>query len=172
MASSEEVRDSMAEINIDPVKYEIFCQRLSEILTEGKEVTRYLSGSTIAREAGEVVTGYFLKDGEAAFISSGILMHILNVTGVIRYAINHQYLEDPGIGVYEGDAFINNDPWVGGVHTPDIAIVSPFFYQGKHLGYIAALSHTTEIGGVEAGGMPPGATESYHDGAFRPWWGR
>ena len=43
--------------NIEPAKYEIFCNRLIEILNEGKEVMRYLSGSTITREAGEVVMG-------------------------------------------------------------------------------------------------------------------
>ena len=153
---------------IDPVKYEIFCNRLIEILNEGKEVVRYLSGSTIAREAGEVVQGYFLKDGDAAHISSGILMHIMNVTRVIHYMMEEKYGENPGIGIYDGDVFINNDPWIGGVHVPDQTLVLPFFYKGEHLGYIAALSHTTEIGAVEPGGMPPGATEAYHDGLHLP----
>ena len=31
----------MAEINIDPVKYEIFCQRLSEILSRTRVVEKY-----------------------------------------------------------------------------------------------------------------------------------
>lgn len=153
---------------MEPAKYEIFCNRLIEMLNEGKEVMRYLSGSTITREAGEVVMGYFLKDGEAAYISSGILMHILNVTRVIRYMIEEKYAENPGIGIYEGDVFINNDPWLGGVHVPDQALILPFFYQGRHLGYIAALSHTTEVGAIEPGGMPPGAKEAYHDGIHLP----
>lgn len=153
---------------LDPVKIEIFYHRLSELLNEGKEVVRYLSGSTITREAGEVVQGYFLKDGEAVHISCGILVHILNVTRVIEYMTAQGYAEDPGIGINEGDAFINNDPWIGGVHLPDQAMVTPFFYKGKHVGYIASLSHTSEVGAVEAGGMPPSATEAYHDGIHLP----
>jgi len=153
---------------IDPVKYEIFTNRLIEILNEGKEIIRYLSGSTITREAGEVVQGYFLKDGEAVYISSGILMHIMNVTRVVRHMNREKYAENPGIGIFEGDVFINNDPWIGGIHVPDQALVMPFFYKGKHLGYIAGLSHTTEVGAIEPGGMPPGATEAYHDGIHLP----
>lgn len=158
----------MVEAKIDPVKYEIFCQRLSEILAEGKEVTRFLASSTIAREAGEVITIYCLNDGEAVLISSGILMHILNATRVIRYALDNRYPEDPGVGIYEGDMFINNDPWVGGIHPPDMALVTPFYYQGKQLGYLAALCHTNEVGGIEPGGMPPSATEAFHDGIHLP----
>jgi N-methylhydantoinase B/oxoprolinase/acetone carboxylase alpha subunit len=155
-------------MNIDPVKYEVFTNRLIEVLNEGKEVIRYLSGSTITREAGEVVQGYYLKNGDAVYISSGILMHIMNVTQAIRYMITERYAEDPGIGIYEGDAFISNDPLIGGMHVPDMALVMPFFCKGKHLGYIAGLSHTTEVGAIEPGGMPPGATEAYHDGIHLP----
>jgi len=159
---------SSSNKDIDPVKYEIFTNRLIEILNEGKEIIRYLSGSTITREAGEVVQGYFLKDGEAVYISSGILMHIMNVTRVVRHMMAEKYADNPGIGIYEGDVFINNDPWIGGIHVPDQALVLPFFYKGKHLGYISGLSHTTEVGAIEPGGMPPGASEAYHDGIHLP----
>ena len=76
---------------LDPIKYEIFFNRMTEIMTEGKEVLRYLSGSTITREAGEVVVGFYRPDGEAVILASGILAHILNVTQVIRYMNENNY---------------------------------------------------------------------------------
>lgn len=156
----------MAETRLDPVRYEIFYNKLDQILNEGKEVIRYLSGSTITREAGEVVQAFYLPTGHAVHIACGILMHILNVTRVIRYMIANRYAED--IGFYEGDQFINNDAYIGGMHAPDTGIVTPFFYKGEVLGWIAAISHTTETGGIDPGGMCPSATEAWHDGIHLP----
>ena len=45
----------MIESRLDPVKYELFYDKLALLLDESKEIVRYLSGSTITKEAGEVV---------------------------------------------------------------------------------------------------------------------
>ncbi|MFC1906461.1 hydantoinase B/oxoprolinase family protein [Chloroflexota bacterium] len=153
-------------IELDPVKYEVFYQRLDKLLNEGKEVLRYLSGSVITREAGEVQEAYYRPDGEAVHLAAGILMHIMNVTRVIRYMNANQY--DTNIGIYENDQFINNDAYLGGMHNPDTGVIEPLFYKGKHLGYLAGISHTTEVGAIETGGMPPSATEAIHDGLHLP----
>ena len=151
---------------LDPVKYELLYNKLANILEEGKENLRYLSGLTITREAGEVVMGYYLPDGEAALIATGIMIHIMNVTGCIQYMIQDNYAED--IGIYEGDMFLNNDPYIGGQHTPDLALMAPVFYKGEHLGYIAAIAHTTEMGAIDPGSMSSRSTESYHEGLHIP----
>jgi N-methylhydantoinase B/oxoprolinase/acetone carboxylase alpha subunit len=151
---------------LDPVKYELLYNKLANILEEGKENLRYLSGSTITREAGEVVMGYYLPDGEAALMATGIMIHIMNVTGCIQYMIQNNYAED--IGIYEGDMFLNNDPYIGGQHTPDLALMAPVFYKGEHLGYVAAIAHTTEMGAIDPGSMSPRSTESYHEGLHIP----
>ena len=154
------------EERLDPVKYELLYNKLSNILEEGKENLRYLSGSTITREAGEVVMGYYLPDGEAALIATGIMIHIMNVTQCIHYMIQNNFTED--IGIYEGDMFLNNDPFIAGQHVPDVALIAPVFYKGEHLGYIAAIAHTTEMGAIDPGSMSPRATESYHEGFHIP----
>ncbi|MHB0979058.1 MAG: hydantoinase B/oxoprolinase family protein [Thermoleophilia bacterium] len=152
---------------LDLVKYEVFYNRMKNIMEEGKEVLRYLSGSTIAREAGEVMQAFYLPSGEATAIACGILMHIMNVTRVIGYMASKEY-ETEGIGVYEGDQFINNDAYIGGMHAPDISLIAPLFYEDTLVGYTASISHTTETGGVEPGGMCPSATEAWHDGIHLP----
>ncbi len=155
--------NSVTSKELDLVQYEIFYNRMKQIMEEGKEVLRYLSGSTIAREAGEAMQAFYLPTGEASMIACGILMHIMNVTRVIHYMKETQY-ESAGIGLFEGDEFINNDAYIGGMHSPDISIMAPLFYKGELIGYTASISHTTEIGGIDPGGMCPGATEAWHDG--------
>jgi N-methylhydantoinase B/oxoprolinase/acetone carboxylase alpha subunit/acetone carboxylase gamma subunit len=151
----------MAEL--DPIKYEIFYQRMDKMLNEAKEVVRYLSAGMITREAGEVQEAFYLPNGESALIAAGILMHIMNVTRVIRYMTDNKYTSED-VGIYEGDQFINNDAYIGGMHCQDTAVVSPFFYKGQHLGFTAAISHTSDVGAIESAGTCPSARESVHDG--------
>lgn len=150
-------------VKLDPVQYEIFYQRMDKMLNEAKEVVRYLSGGMITREAGEVQEAFYLPNGEAALIAAGILMHIMNVTRVIRYMNDNKYFADD-VGIYDGDQFINNDAYIGGMHCQDTSIVRPLFYKDKHLGFTAAVSHTTDVGGIESVGVCPSAKESIHDG--------
>ena len=162
-----EIEIEKVKKELDPVRYEVFYNRIKQIMEEGKEVLRYLSGSTIAREAGEVMQAFYLPTGEAVVIACGILMHIMNVTRVIRYMRDNEY-EKEGIGIYDGDQFINNDAYIGGMHAPDTSLVAPIFYKGELIGYVASISHTTETGGIEPGGMCPSATEAWHDGIHLP----
>ncbi len=162
-----EIEARSAKKELDPVKYEVFYNRIKQIMEEGKEVLRYLSGSTIAREAGEVMQAFYLPTGEAVVIACGILMHIMNVTRVIKYMNSNEY-EKEGVGIYDGDQFINNDAYIGGMHAPDTSLIAPIFYKGELVGYVASISHTTETGGIEPGGMCPSATEAWHDGIHLP----
>jgi len=152
---------------LDPIRYEIFYNKLDQIVNEGKEVIRYLSGSTITRESGEVLSAFYLPDGEAVIIACGILMHVMNVTRVIRYMMENRY-DASDIGIYDGDQFINNDPYIGGMHVPDTAVIAPVFYGDELVGWVAGISHTTETGAIEPGGMAPSATEACHDGIHLP----
>ena len=54
--------------------------------------------------------------------------------------------------VHEGDAFITNHPYLGGSpHAPDMAVLSPIFYQGEWVGFAANLAHKSDIGGPVPG---------------------
>jgi N-methylhydantoinase B len=159
---------SNSEIHLDPARYEIFYNKLDAILQEGQETIQLLSASTIVRETGESLSAIYLPDtGEAADIASGILMHFLNVTRVIKYMQRNKY-DSPDIGIYDGDQFVNSEAYIGGMHVPDTSMVAPFFYKGELLCWIAAISHTTEVGGIEPGGFCPSATEAWHDGVHLP----
>jgi len=152
---------------LDPAKYEIFFNKLDQLLNESQQVVRYLSASAIVREAGEAMESFYLPNGEGVNIAAGILMHFMNITRGIRYMNENDYTAED-IGVYQGDQFVNNDAYIGGMHCPDTCLIAPFFYQDELLGYVGAVSHTTETGGIEPGGMCPSATEAWHDGMIIP----
>ena len=55
-----------------------------------------------------------------------------------------------GDDIAEGDIFVNNDPYDGGMHLPDIFIFKPLFAQGRmsrSIAYAATICHHTDVGG-------------------------
>lgn len=156
----------MIKQELDPIKYEMFFNRIEQTMYEGKEVIRKLSASVIARDAGEVSQGIYTKDGRLAHMAASILLHGKTISRSINYMLDNDYGSD--IGIYEGDQFINNDPFIGGTHRPDQLLIAPLFYQGKHIGWTGNFSHVSEIGAIEPGGMCPSATESCHEGILLP----
>lgn len=67
--------------------------------------------------------------------------------------------------VRPGDVFITNDPWLCAGHLPDVAVVSPVFVEGRHVGFAAAIAHVSDIGGTLDS---YGAREIYDEGLHIP----
>ncbi len=68
----------------------------------------------------------------------------------------------------EGDYVIFNDPYYGGTHLPDITLITPFFYQGELICYLANRAHHSDVGGKIPGSMPGDATEIFEEGLIIP----
>jgi len=68
---------------------------------------------------------------------------------------------DPGIR--EGDMFLCNDPWRGGGHQNDVALVCPHFYQGKLFCWTGSILHQIDVGGVDFGSVCLHAKDVYDE---------
>jgi len=68
----------------------------------------------------------------------------------------------------EGDTYILNDPYCGGTHLPDIAVVQPVMHRGRPIALAAAMTHHQDVGGMSAGSVPTNATEIYQEGLRIP----
>ena len=71
---------------LDPFTYEVFYNRLFNLLCESRDVIRHLSASAISRESGETAEGVFLPDGELVLLSPGLLLHLThhrNLDGLV-----------------------------------------------------------------------------------------
>src|SRR3989442_13171890 len=67
-----------------------------------------------------------------------------------------------------GDIFILNDPYTGGSHLPDITLIGALEVGGAVGGYSVVRAHHSDVGGVQAGGMPAGAREVFAGGGVGP----
>ena len=68
----------------------------------------------------------------------------------------------------EGDIFIMNDPFDGGMHLPDIFVFKPIYVDGKHMAFSATICHHTDVGGRVAGSNASDSTEIYAEGLRIP----
>ena len=62
------------------------------------------------------------------------------------------------------DIYIANDPYKGGTHNNDVAIIKPVFMDGTLLAFTITVAHWTDIGGKVAGSVPIDGTEIHQEG--------
>ena len=66
-----------------------------------------------------------------------------------------------------GDFYINNDPYHGGQHVPDVFIFSPIFFSGRLVGFSATVAHHLDLGGG-APGLNMAAGDVHQEGLIFP----
>ena len=130
--------------------YEIAVQRTADILDEGYEVFMRSSRSSMG-VAGDSIVAMFTAGGDLVNASAGTYLHAVIPPIVIKYILS-RFPDNPGIN--DGDIWYTNDALYGGIHNPDQVAIMPVFFDGELVAWTAALSHTTETGAIEPGGMP------------------
>lgn len=150
----------------DPIRYEILFTRLWGMVQNARESARQISASPVVREMGECVFSLFTPEGDSVCFSNGLLLHVASLGGTVKWMIHNDYEEE--VGMNDGDYFMNNDPHIGGAHSPDQATVTPIYYKGEIIGWAGGLIHVLETGATEPGGSSPTALTRYDEGIFWP----
>lgn len=162
MTAAEEA----AQTSIESLDFDIFRHKMHMIALEGKETTMKLGASTAMRW-GDVAFGIFTTQGDLAVCATGIYHHAVLGQIPIKYIVKH-WLDEPSVGVRDGDAFFYNDPFYGGVHNADMGLVVPVFSGERLVCFVGAAVHTGEIGGSEPGGTVQNAKSKYDEGMLLP----
>ncbi|MFI1034455.1 hydantoinase B/oxoprolinase family protein [Streptomyces sp. NPDC020951] len=149
---------------VKPGDYEIGVQRTADVLDEGYEIFMRSSRSSMG-VAGDSIVAIFNAQGDLVNASAGTYLHAVIPPIIIKYIIG-RHSENPGI--HDGDIWYTNDALYGGIHNPDQVAIMPVFFEGELVAWTAALSHTTETGAIEPGGMPLSATARFQEGMNLP----
>jgi len=150
----------------DPIKFELMYTKVVQSVLNARDVGKLVSASPVVREIGESVFGLYTPEGDAIALSPGLMIHVHTMSRMIKWMIEHDYETD--VGIREGDYFFNNDPFIGGAHGPDQAILTPIYHEGKLVGWAGGLTHVPETGAVEPGGMPISGASRFAEGLFLP----
>ncbi len=78
-------------------------------------------------------------------------------------------LEEYGSDMHDGDVFIMNDPFSGGMHTPDVFIIKPILLGETVLGYAVTTAHHADVGGRVVGTASCDNTDIFQEGLRIPW---
>jgi N-methylhydantoinase B len=112
-------------------------------------VLRKTAMSPIIYEVLDVGTG--ITDATGALVSSGA--GIPTFVGVLDKAVK-RIVGIHGDAVRDGDIYITNDPYYGGVtHLNDVVIALPVFAAGQCVAWTASIAHWNDVGGKTPGSM-------------------
>lgn len=148
----------------DPITTEVIRNKLEGIANEMELTLLKSSFSPIVKEGLDTSASLFTVNGETLAQACAIPVHLATLIPALK-AMVEKY---PIAGMREGDAYILNDPYCGGTHLPDIAIMTPVFHRGRVIALSATMTHHGDIGGYSPGSLPPGATEIYQEGLRIP----
>jgi len=148
----------------DPLRYESLHAQLRSTVVAARETARRISASPAIREQAEFVVALYTLEGDAIVLSTGIMVHVHTVSRFIKWMIRNDYESNPG--VEPGDIFGNNDSFIGDVQPADMMDVIPLHYGGRLIGWIGAVSHVLDVGGVEPGGEVAIVPDRFGEGMF------
>jgi N-methylhydantoinase B len=110
-----------------------------------------------------------LCDAQGRLVAQGLALpgHLCSIPTALQAVLRHY-----GDDIFEDDVLINNDPYDGGMHLPDIFIFKPLFVPGeqggKPIAYAATICHHTDVGGRVPGSNASDSTEIYAEGLRIP----
>jgi N-methylhydantoinase B/oxoprolinase/acetone carboxylase alpha subunit len=149
---------------IDPITIEVTRHKLEGIANEMQSTLLRSSFSPIVKEGLDASAGLFTADGQTLAQACAIPIHLATLIPVMRRIID----TFPPDQMHPGDTFLLNDPYTGGTHLPDIAIIQPIIHRGQVIAFAAAMTHHQDMGGMSAGSVPTNATEIYQEGLRLP----
>lgn len=150
-------------MSFKPAEYAVISQALVAATAEmGAKLIRS-AYSTIVREASDCAAAILDRNGEVACQAELVPVQLGSMSATFRPCAERYPVET----LREGDFYINNDPYHGGQHLPDIFLFSPIFIDGEVIGFAATVAHHIDVGGG-APGLNVGARELIQEGIVIP----
>src|ERR1700722_13041980 len=154
----------MTSTALDPITVDITRYKLDGIANEMQATLLRSSFSPIVKEGLDASASLFALDGTTLAQSCSIPIHLATLIPAVAQII----ATFPVAQMRDGDSYILNDPYCGGTHLPDIAVVQPVMHRGRPIALAAAMTHHQDVGGMSAGSGPTHATEIYQEGLRIP----
>ena len=149
---------------LDPIAVEVIRNKLEGIANEMQHSLLRSAFSPIVKEGLDASASLFTLEGETLAQSISIPIHLGTLIPIVCKILDRNPVES----MTDGDIFIMNDPYLGGTHLPDIAIIMPIFCDGRALGLSATMVHHQDVGGMTPGSVPTNATEIFQEGIRIP----
>ncbi len=108
-----------------------------------------------------------LLDGDAQLVSMSKgqdhPLHIVPISWSMK-SVKEKFGDD----IHPGDIFLHNDPYTGGTHLNDVAMIHPLFADGRLFVFPVVRAHWGDVGGMSPGSLNGDATEIFQEGVRIP----
>ena len=160
--SEEELRVSDG---VDPITLEVVREALSSIVREMRVNLVRTSYSSILYEGEDFSCVLMNANAEIVAMSAGQdhPLHIVPI-GWSMKAVREKFGDD----IRPDDIFLHNDPYTGGTHLNDVAMIYPMFAEGRLFLFPVVRAHWADVGGMTSGSISGAVTEIYQEGVRIP----
>jgi N-methylhydantoinase B len=150
---------------IDPITLEVLRESFMSIVREMRVTLVRTAYSSVLYEGEDF--SCVLMDGNAQIVAMSKgqdhPLHIIPIAWSMK-AVREKFGED----IHPGDIFLHNDPYTGGTHLNDVAMIYPLFADGSLFVFPVVRAHWGDVGGMSAGSLSGGATEIFQEGVRIP----
>jgi N-methylhydantoinase B len=149
----------------DPITVEVVRETLSSIVREMRVNLVRTAYSSIIYEGEDFSCVLMNANAEIVAMSAGQdhPLHIVPI-GWSMKAVREKFGDD----IHPGDIFLHNDPYTGGTHLNDVAMIYPLFADGELLLFPVIRAHWADVGGMTSGSLSGAVTEIYQEGIRIP----
>ena len=150
---------------IDPITLEVLREALVSIVREMRVTLVRTAYSSVLYEGEDF--SCVLMDGQAQIVAMSRgqdhPLHIVPICWSVR-AVRERFGDD----INPGDIFLHNDPYTGGTHLNDVAMIYPLFADGHLFVFPVVRAHWGDVGGMSPGSLSGEATEIFQEGVRIP----
>jgi N-methylhydantoinase B len=150
---------------IDPITLEVIREAFVSTVREMRVTLVRTAYSSILYEGEDF--SCVLMDGDAQIVAMSRgqdhPLHIVPI-GWSMKAVRAEFGDD----VHPGDVFLHNDPYTGGTHLNDVAMIQPLFADGRLFVFPVVRAHWGDVGGSSPGSLSGNVTEIFQEGVRIP----
>lgn len=149
--------------SLDPITLAVIKSALDSIVDEMAYTVIRTARSEIIKDVMDFSAA--LCDGTGRMIAQArtIAQHL----GAVPDAME-SVLREFGGDLWPGDVVAMNDPYLGGMHIPDVFLFMPIFADGRIEAFAVVIGHQTDMGGRVPGSNASDSTEIYQEGLRLP----
>jgi N-methylhydantoinase B len=144
---------------LDPVTFELLHATLVAAAREMGQVLKHSSRSPIIREMDDFSCAVFRADGDLVAQADFIPAQLGAMSLVVK-SIIARWGERAG----PGDMFLANHPYHGGMHLPDLNLITPVYAGGTKIAWVGSTAHHIDVGGVRPGSQGSDLEQLFAEG--------
>jgi N-methylhydantoinase B/oxoprolinase/acetone carboxylase alpha subunit len=151
-------------VTIDPVLTRVLGRAMESICTEMGSAMIRTATSAVFVEGRDFSCALLDPRAELVAAANYDPSHLSAMALTAEYAMMELGWED----LAEGDVIVVNDPFRGGGHLTDIAVIRPVFVEGRLLALAMNRGHHIDVGGMAVAGFPGTARSIFQEGIRIP----